>query len=82
VLAERAMNRKLQGGCQVPIGAFATVDGNTLTLRGLVGALDGSVILQHTLTGDVANAEQIGEQLAEYLLAQGADKILAEVYAS
>ena len=82
VLAERAMNRKLQGGCQVPIGAFATVDGNTLTLRGLVGALDGSVILQHTLTGDVANAEHIGEQLAEHLLAQGADKILAEVYAS
>ncbi|WP_372769675.1 hydroxymethylbilane synthase [Pseudoalteromonas sp.] len=82
VLAERAMNRKLQGGCQVPIGAFATVDGDKLTLRGLVGALDGSVILQHALTGNVANAEQIGEQLAEHLLAQGADKILAEVYAS
>lgn len=80
VLAERAMNRKLQGGCQVPIGAFATVEGETLTLRGLVGALDGSVILLHTLAGNVANAEQIGEQVADNLLSQGADKILAEVY--
>ena len=80
VLAERAMNRKLQGGCQVPIGAFATVEGDTLNLRGLVGALDGSEILQHAVSGEVGNAEQLGEQLAETLLAQGADKILAEVY--
>jgi hydroxymethylbilane synthase len=80
VLAERAMNRKLQGGCQVPIGAYATVNGDTLTLDGLVGALDGSVILKHQLTGNIADPEHIGEQLAEQLLAQGANTILADVY--
>jgi hydroxymethylbilane synthase len=80
VLAERAMNRKLQGGCQVPIGAYATVNGDTLTLDGLVGALDGSVILKHQLTGNITDPEHIGEQLAEQLLAQGANTILADVY--
>jgi hydroxymethylbilane synthase len=80
VLAERAMNRKLQGGCQVPIGAYATVNGDTLTLDGLVGALDGSVILKHQLTGNIADPEHLGEQLAEQLLAQGANTILADVY--
>jgi hydroxymethylbilane synthase len=74
------MNRKLQGGCQVPIGAYATVNGDTLTLDGLVGALDGSVILKHQLTGNIADPEHIGEQLAEQLLAQGANTILADVY--
>ena len=80
VLAERAMNRKLQGGCQVPIGAFAEVSGSTVSLRGLVGALDGSEILRDQIEGDVAAAEVLGEQLAERLLAQGANKILASVY--
>jgi len=80
VLAERAMNRKLQGGCQVPIGAYAEVVGDELTLRGLVGAIDGSVILQETVSGSVKQAEQLGEQLADTLLGLGADKILAEVY--
>jgi len=80
VLAERAMNRKLQGGCQVPIGAYAEIEGDNLSLRGLVGAIDGSVILQDSVSGSVAQAEELGEQLADSLLAQGADKILAEVY--
>ncbi len=80
VLAERAMNRKLQGGCQVPIGAFAVVEQNSLTLKGLVGAIDGSCILHDQVSGLIADAEQLGEQLADKLLAQGADKILAEVY--
>lgn len=80
VLAERAMNRKLQGGCQVPIGAFAEVNNDSVMLKGLVGAIDGSVILRDEVTGPVAEAEQLGEQLAAKLLAQGADKILAEVY--
>lgn len=80
VLAERAMNRKLEGGCQVPIGSFATVNDQTLTLTGLVGAIDGSKLIQHQLTGDCQQAELLGEQLAEYLLSQGADQILAQVY--
>ena len=80
VLAERAMNRKLQGGCQVPIGAYATVEGQTLHLSGLVGSLDGSQILSEQVSGDIADAEQLGETLANKLLAMGADKILADVY--
>lgn len=80
VIAERAMNRRLEGGCQVPIGAYATVDGDKLYLRGLVGSIDGKQILRDEVTGTVDNAEQLGIELAEKLLAQGADKILAEVY--
>ncbi|MCG7537490.1 hydroxymethylbilane synthase [Pseudoalteromonas sp. OOF1S-7] len=80
VLAERAMNRRLEGGCQVPIGAFAEIAGEQLTLRGLVGAVDGSQILRGEQSGPVADAEQLGIRLAETLLAQGADQILAEVY--
>ncbi|EGM77026.1 porphobilinogen deaminase [Rheinheimera sp. A13L] len=80
VLAERAMNRKLQGGCQVPIGAFAVLEQNELWLRGLVGQLDGSEILRSEIKGSAEQAEQLGMQLAEQLLALGADRILDAVY--
>lgn len=80
VLAERAMNRRLQGGCQVPIGAFATLNGEQLQLRGLVGSLDGSTILHASHSGKADDAEQIGLQVAEQLLAQGAGTILQQVY--
>lgn len=80
VLAERAMNRKLQGGCQVPIGAFAVIEGDSLWLRGLVGAVDGSEIIRHQVRGPIAQGEQLGAELAEYLLSQGADRILQAVY--
>ncbi|GMM86851.1 hydroxymethylbilane synthase [Pseudoalteromonas sp. MTN2-4] len=80
VLAERAMNRRLEGGCQVPIGAYAIVNDEQVHIRGLVGAVDGSEILRDEVSGSVEHAEQLGVQLAEQLLAQGADQILAEVY--
>ncbi|MBB1402355.1 MULTISPECIES: hydroxymethylbilane synthase [Pseudoalteromonas] len=80
VNAERSMNRYLEGGCQVPIGAYALVDGEQVHLRGLVGAVDGSEILRDEVTGHVNDAEKLGIELAKKLLAQGADKILAEVY--
>jgi hydroxymethylbilane synthase len=80
VNAERAMNRRLEGGCQVPIGAYALVDGESVHLRGLVGAVDGSEILRAEISGRAVDAEQLGTQLAEQLLGMGADKILAEVY--
>lgn len=80
VLAERAMNRTLQGGCQVPIGAFAVQNGAELWLRGLVGSLDGQQIIRDELTGPAAQAEQLGQQLAERLLAAGAGDILNAVY--
>jgi len=82
VLAERAVNRHLQGGCQVPIACFAELDaeGQTIALRGLVGSVDGATILRASIQGDRDNAEQLGIQLAEQLLAAGAGEILAEVY--
>lgn len=80
VLAERAMNNHLQGGCQVPIGGFAVLHGDELHLRALVGALDGSQIIRAEGKSAVENAEVLGIQIAEQLLAQGADQILAQVY--
>lgn len=82
VLAERAMNQALEGGCQVPIGSYATVnEKGELFLRGLVGAIDGSTILRNEVSGAIADGETLGQTLAEQLLAQGADKILKQVYA-
>jgi len=82
VLAERAMNRALEGGCQVPIGSYAVIKENgEVFLRGLVGATDGSEILTSEITGTSENAELLGNKLADQLLEKGADKILRQVYA-
>lgn len=80
VIAERAMNHRLQGGCQVPIACFAQYRGDQLWLRGLVGRPDGSEILRAEGEAAPADAEQLGFAVAEALLAQGAGEILAEVY--
>lgn len=80
VLAERAMNRRLQGGCQVPIGCFALHTDQGLWLRGLVGSPDGRQLLRDEIHGPANQAEQLGEALADRLLAAGAAEILAAVY--
>lgn len=80
VLAERAMNTRLEGGCQVPIGSYALIEGETLWLRALVGNPDGSVIIRAEMRGPVTEAEQIGIRLADELLAKGAKEILQNVY--
>lgn len=80
VLTERAMNRALQGGCQVPIGAYALVQGEEVWLRGLVGSPDGSCVIRDEIRGPLADGEALGHTLAQRLLADGADVILAEVY--
>jgi hydroxymethylbilane synthase len=81
VQAERAMNRRLQGGCQVPIAGFATIDNQTLTLKALVGSIDGhQIIHQQAKTQDLLAVEALGEQVATGLLNQGAAAILAAVY--
>ena len=81
VTAERAMNRRLEGGCQVPIACFAEISGSEeLWLRGLVGRPDGSEILRAEASGPVDQAEVLGIAVAEDLIAQGAALILAEVY--
>ncbi|MCM2131506.1 hydroxymethylbilane synthase [Larsenimonas rhizosphaerae] len=82
VLAERAMNTHLEGGCQVPIGGFALLEdeGQTLWLRGLVGAPDGSQVLRAQARGPAEAPEALGVQVADALLAQGAGAILEDVY--
>ena len=82
VLAERAMNKALEGGCQVPIGSYGVIsqDGAELHLRGLVGAIDGSEMIESEITGPVEQGEALGNKLAQELLSRGADKILKEVY--
>jgi hydroxymethylbilane synthase len=77
VTAERAMLGALGGGCQVPIGANAIVDGDTVHLRGIVAAADGSRIVRGTLSGPVADAASLGEKLAEHLMSQGAKELLS-----
>jgi hydroxymethylbilane synthase len=80
--AERAFNAELEGGCQVPIGGFAVLEGgSTLYLRGLVGDPDGSRVIRGELRGHAADAERLGRELAKDLLARGARKILDKVYA-
>ncbi|WP_110427668.1 hydroxymethylbilane synthase [Glaciecola sp. KUL10] len=76
VTAERAMNARLEGGCQVPIGSFATIEGEVLTLNGLVGSVDGQTILRAEASGPVSEAENLGVNVAESLLNQGAKAIL------
>lgn len=80
VLAERAMNRRLEGGCQVPIGCYAIHRDEQLWLRGLVGDPDGSVILCDEITAPTSDSETMGTVLAERLLDAGAGDILARVY--
>jgi len=81
VRAERALLKKLEGGCQVPIAAHARLVEGRLVMDGLVGSVSGYTIIREHLEGDPANAEAIGIALAEALLSRGAKQILDEVYA-
>ncbi|MDZ7925323.1 MAG: hydroxymethylbilane synthase [Marinagarivorans sp.] len=80
VIAERALNRRLEGGCQVPIACYAIHQEGQLWLRGLVASVDGKQVIYDDITDSPTNAEAMGIALAERLLAAGADVILAEVY--
>lgn len=77
--AERAMNKALQGGCQVPIAGYSQLNNNILSLQGLVGRIDGSKIIKGTLEGSITEAEKLGQELAKRLLDQGAKAILKEL---
>ncbi|QEO44807.1 hydroxymethylbilane synthase [Vibrio tarriae] len=80
VRCERAMNLTLQGGCQVPIGSYALLEGDNIWLRALVGEPDGSQIVRGEIRGPRTQAEQLGITLAEQLLSQGAKEILERLY--
>ncbi len=79
LLAERAVNRRLFGGCQVPIAGFSELTGDQILIRALVGEVDGSRIIRGEVTGHRDDAEKLGISLAEDLLARGADRILDEL---
>lgn len=80
VRAERAFNAYLEGGCQVPIAGFATLENDQLQLEGRVGSVDGQVLLQALVYGHPNDAEQLGVELAKKLLDQGAGELLKALY--
>jgi len=81
VKAERAMNARLHGGCQVPIAGYDEIDHGVIVLRGLVGRPDGTEVVHGVISGRPQDAEEMGTVLAEDLLSRGADEILREVFA-
>lgn len=80
--AERAFNRRLNGGCQVPIAGYAELDHGVIVLRGLVGSPDGSQLIQGVISGRPEDAEELGQVLADDLLGRGAGAILDALYAA
>jgi hydroxymethylbilane synthase len=80
VAAERAMNNRLEGGCQVPIAGYSELNNGSIRLRGLVGSPDGTKIIFHEQTGPDSDPESLGITVAEALLSQGAREILKSLY--
>jgi hydroxymethylbilane synthase len=80
VLAERALLHRLQGGCQVPIAAHATLIGTKVRLEGVVASVDGKELIRDSVEGTIEDPESIGVQLAERLLARGGERILQGIY--
>jgi hydroxymethylbilane synthase len=79
--AERAFLRELEGGCQVPIGVNTILEGEQLTLTGIVASVDGQKLVKDTVKGNATEAEQIGNELAQRMRQQGAQEILQEIFA-
>lgn len=77
VEAERGFSRALAGSCTVPLGAYATRDGNNIHITGFVASVDGAQMLREHMVGDVGNAEAVGKALAAKLVSLGADHILS-----
>ena len=82
VFAERALLKKLEGGCQVPIGAYAQVKSNGLYLDGFVGSVDGTYTFRKKIRGSKSEPVKLGNRLAKDLLKAGADEVLEEIYKS
>ena len=82
VTAERALLRTLEGGCQIPIGALGSINGERLVLHAFVASIAGSTCLRADIAGSVDDAAQLGRTLADDMIARGADRILDEVRAA
>jgi len=80
--AERALVSQLEGGCNVPIGSFATIDNDHITLTGLVASLDGKTLYQKQLTDIKTNAISLGRKMGDELIGMGADRIIKEIQAT
>lgn len=80
IRAERSFLKRLEGGCQVPIGAYATITNLMLEMEGFVASVDGKRMVREKRTGTADNPEDIGIRLAESLLSQGGEEILEEIY--
>lgn len=80
--AERAFLRELEGGCQVPIGVNTTIDGDTLTLTGIIVSLDGQKLVKDSISGLAADADKLGIELARRAKQQGAQDILNDIFAT
>jgi hydroxymethylbilane synthase len=78
--AERSFLRELEGGCQVPIGVNTVINGENLTLTGMVASLDGQKMVKDSVTGKAIDAEALGIQLAHMLRDQGATEILEVIF--
>jgi hydroxymethylbilane synthase len=81
-IAERSFLRELEGGCQVPIGVNTSIDGDNLTLKGMVASLDGKKLLKETISGKRNDATKLGIDLANRLREMGAGEILAKIFAT
>jgi hydroxymethylbilane synthase len=81
IRAERSLNERLQGGCQVPIAGYSEISHGVMVLRALVGRPDGTELVQGVISGKPEDAEELGQVLADDLLSRGAKQILDEVYA-
>lgn len=79
VAAERALLQTLEGGCQIPIGAYAEINDGSLRLQGLIGSLDGKTIIRDEISGAIADGAMLGQQLARQLSAAGGQAILREI---
>lgn len=77
-LAERSLLRMLEGGCHVPIGAFAQIIGDEILLKAMVGSLDGTTMIKGDLRGLATDAEKVGETLAAQLISQGAKELISD----
>ena len=78
IIAERSFLRRLEGGCQVPIGGYAVLEDDKIFLSGFTGSLDGKTSLKDSIRGNRADAEILGAELAETLIERGANELLAE----
>jgi len=79
-VCERAFLRELQGGCQVPIGAYAWIEGNRIKIKGFISDLEGERFLEGYEEGSLQEAEEVGKRLAQRLLREGGEEILKEIY--